>query len=127
MKNRTLTIFLLVTMTLLSIPALAGDVVKLGLNYPKTGPYEVQGLDQFRAASMAVEEINASGGILGKQVELVWRDSQSKPDISKQNAAELINQEGCSMLFGGSSSGVAVAVGDVCQQNNVPFFGTLTY
>lgn len=107
--------------------AFAGNTVKIGLNYPKTGPYHVQGLDQFRAAELAVEEINASGGIMGKPVEIVWRDSQSKPDVSKTNATDLIDNEGCKMLFGGSSSGVAIAVGELCQQKGVPFFGTLTY
>ncbi|MFH1075531.1 MAG: ABC transporter substrate-binding protein, partial [Pseudomonadota bacterium] len=38
--------------------------VKIGLNYPKTGPYKVQGLDQLQAAELAVEEINSAGGIL---------------------------------------------------------------
>ncbi len=107
--------------------AVASSTVKIGLNYPKTGPYNVQGLDQFRAAQMAVEEINAAGGIMGKPVEIVWRDSQSKPDVSTANVTELIDKEGCKMIFGGSSSGVAVAVGDLCQQKSVPFFGTLTY
>jgi len=76
---------------------------------------------------MAVEEINAAGGILGQPVEIVWRDSKSKPDVSTANVTELIDQEDVKMVFGGSSSGVAVAVGDVCQQKGVPFFGTLTY
>ena len=107
--------------------AVAGDSVKIGMNYPKTGPYSVQGLDQWRAAQMAVEEINAGGGILGKRIELVWRDSQSKADLSKKNAAEMIDREGVKMIFGGSSSGVACAVGAVCQQKGIPFFGTLTY
>ncbi|MBN1908729.1 MAG: substrate-binding protein [Pirellulales bacterium] len=101
--------------------------VKVGLNYPKTGPYFVQGADQWRAANLAAEEINAAGGILGKQVEIVWRDSQSKPDVSVANATELIDKEGVKMIFGGSSSGVAVAVGNVCQEKSIPFFGTLTY
>lgn len=105
----------------------ADAVVKLGLNYPKTGPYATMGLDQLRAAEMAVAEINAAGGIGGEPVELVWRDSQSKADVSRANAADLIDNEGCAMIFGGSSSGVAVAVGEVCQQKGVPFFGTLTY
>jgi branched-chain amino acid transport system substrate-binding protein len=107
--------------------ALAAPAVKIGLNYPKTGPYNVQGLDQFRAAQMAVEEINAAGGIMGHPVEIVWRDSQSKPDVSRANVTEMIDKEGCRMIFGGSSSGVAVAVGELCQQKAVPFFGTLTY
>jgi branched-chain amino acid transport system substrate-binding protein len=102
------------------------DVVKVGLNYPKTGPYSAQGLDQWQAAEMAAAEINAAGGILGRQVEIVWRDSQSKPDVTRQNVAELIN-EGATMVFGGSSSAVAIAAGEVCHDRGVPFFGTLTY
>ncbi|MBN2021305.1 MAG: substrate-binding protein [Pirellulales bacterium] len=119
-------VFLLGFCFMLSTVAL-GETVKVGLNYPKTGPYAVQGLDQWRAANLAVEEINAAGGILGKQVEIVWRDSQSKPDVATTNVIELIDQEGVKMVFGGSSSAVAIAAGKVCQEKGVPFFGTLTY
>lgn len=113
---------------LLCMPqAYAQETVKIGLNYPETGPYSVQGLDQFRAATMAAEEINAAGGIMGKKIELVTRDSKSNAPLSTQNATELIDRDKVSMIFGGSSSGVAVAVGDVCQARGVPFFGTLTY
>ena len=107
--------------------AVAADTVKIGINYPQTGPYSVQGLDQWRAAQMAVEELNAEGGILGKQVELVWRDSQSRADVSTRNVLDLIDKEGVKMIFGGSSSGVACAVGAICQEKGIPFFGTLTY
>ena len=53
-----------------TLPATA-DTVTVGMNYPKTGPYSIQGLDQWRAAELAVEEINAAGGILGKQVKII--------------------------------------------------------
>ena len=108
-------------------PFAGADSVKIGLNYPKTGPYSVQGLDQWRAAELAVAEINASGGILGKQVEIAWRDSQSKADLSTANVTGLIDTEGVKMVLGGSASSVAVAAGKVCQAKGVPFFGTLTY
>ena len=100
---------------LLPVPFANADTVKIGLNYPKTGPYSVQGLDQWRAAELAVAEINAAGGILGKNVEIAWRDSQSKADLSTANVTELIDNEGVKMVLGGSSSGVAVATGKVCQ------------
>lgn len=112
---------------LVGVTVASAGVVKIGLNYPKTGPYEVMGLDQWRAASLAVEEINAAGGIMGDQVEIVWRDSQSKPDVATSNVTDLIDNEGVKMVFGGSSSGVAVAAGKVCQEKDIPFFGTLTY
>lgn len=97
------------------------------MNYPRTGPYYTQGLNQFRAAQMAVEEINATGGILGRKAEIVWRDSQSKVDVTKKNVTELIEKEGVTMVFGGSASNVTVASGEIAQQKGVPFFGTLTY
>jgi len=105
---------------------LAAEKVKIGLNYPRTGPYYVQGADQWDGTEFAVNDINSSGGILGQQIEIVSRDSQSKPDVSTNNALELI-KEGVKMIFGGSASSVAIAVGKVCQAHGVPFFGTLTY
>lgn len=113
--------------SLVAAVASAQDTVKIGLNYPETGPYAVQGLDQLRAAQLAVEEINAAGGILGKKIELVTRDSKSNVEVSKNNARELIEKEGVKMIFGGSASSVAIAVGAVCNMNKIPFFGTLTY
>lgn len=117
-----------VATTFASVATLAAaDTVKLGLNYPKSGPYSVQGLDQWRAANLAMEEINASGGIMGKQVEIVWRDSKSNSKLATKNVRELIDDEGAKMIFGGSSSGVAIAAGKVCKDSKVPCFGTLTY
>lgn len=103
------------------------DVVKIGLNYPETGPYSVQGLAQLRAAQMAVEEINAKGGILGRKIELVIRNTQSKADISKQNVLEMIEKENCEMIFGGSASSVAIEGGRAAKSKGKLYFGTLTY
>jgi ABC-type branched-subunit amino acid transport system substrate-binding protein len=105
----------------------ADDVVKIGLNYPETGPYSKQGLDQRRGAELAAEEINAGGGILGKKVQLVFRDDKNNPGVAKQNAAELFDAEGVPMIFGGSSSAVAIATGKVAKARKKLFFGTLTY
>ena len=105
----------------------AQEPIRIGLNYPKTGPYAVQGLDQLRAAELALHEINEAGGILGHPVEMLVRDTKSKPAIAAANARELIEKHGVRMVFGGSSSGVAVATGEVAQELGVPFFGTLTY
>jgi ABC-type branched-subunit amino acid transport system substrate-binding protein len=107
--------------------AAADEVVKIGLNYPETGPYAKQGLDQRRAADMAMEEINSAGGILRKKVQLVYRDTKSVPKVAKDNAIELFDKEGIQMMFGGSSSGVAIASGKVAKEKKKLFFGTLTY
>ena len=69
--------------SLLNVSLARAEVVKIGLNYPKTGPYSVQGLDQWRATELAVSEINAAGGINGKKLELIIEDTQGKPDIGR--------------------------------------------
>jgi len=101
--------------------------VKIGLNYPVTGPYRVQGIQQKRAAKLAVEEINAAGGILGRPIRLIQRDSQSKVDVTTRNVTDMIDRDGVEMVFGGSSSAVAIAANKVCQSRRVPFFATLSY
>jgi ABC-type branched-subunit amino acid transport system substrate-binding protein len=119
-----------VIVSLLFVPTnahAAQEIVKIGLSYPETGPYAKQGLDQRRAADLAVEEINAAGGILGKKVQLVYRDTKSNAKVAKGNATELFDSEGVPMIFGGSSSAVAIATGEVALQKNRLFFGTLTY
>ncbi len=101
--------------------------IKIGLNYPVTGPYSVQGLDQLRAAQLAAGEINAGGGILGRKIELVLRDSKSEAETTIANVSNLIDKEGVKMVFGGAASNVALAAGRICQEKKILFFGTLTY
>ncbi len=105
----------------------AAEFVSIGLNYPKTGPYSVQGLDQLRAAELAREEINAGGGILGKKVRILRRDSMSRVEVTQANVTDLIDKANVRMVFGGSASNVAVAASKICQEKGVLFFGTLTY
>jgi ABC-type branched-subunit amino acid transport system substrate-binding protein len=105
----------------------ADDIVRLGLDYDKTGPYARQGLDQLRCAELAVEEVNAAGGILGRKVELVARDCQSSVPVAKINVLQMIANEHVAMIFGGVASSVAVETGKICEAKGVPFFGTLTY
>jgi len=117
----------LLTILLLISTGASAAVVKIGLNYPKTGPYSIQGLAQLQATEMAVEEINQTGGILGRKIELVVRNSQSKAPLSKKNVEELIDNEGVEMVLGGSSSAVAIAGGNAAKSRGKLYFGTLTY
>lgn len=116
----------LITCLIFCTAATAADV-KIGMNYPKTGPYAVQGEAQLRAAKMAVAEINATGGILGRRIKLVTKDSESKSYVSKRNVEKLIDENGCGMVFGGSASSVAIAGGKAAKSRGKLYFGTLTY
>ena len=128
MRLSTFPLSLIAALSLVTASAhAADDVVRLGLNYPKTGPYAWQGADQLRAAQLAVEEVNAAGGILGRRVELVTRDSQSSVPVTRVNVLEMIVNDHVQMVFGGAASSVAVEAGRLCEIKKVPFFGTLTY
>ncbi len=102
------------------------ETIKIGLNYPQTGPLSILGLAQYNAALLAMEEINNQGGILNKKIQLITRNTQSKPAISKKNVLELIDQEKCEMIFGGASSAVAIAGGKAANSRGKLYFGTMT-
>ncbi len=99
----------------------------IGLNVPQTGPYSDQGNDQMRAYNLAIEEVNAKGGILGMKVVTTTGDTQSKPAVARDNAQRMIDRDGAVMITGGSSTGVAVAVSALCQEKKTIFMATLTH
>lgn len=101
--------------------------IHIGLNYPETGPYAVQGLAQKRAADLAVEEINSGGGILGEPIVLIERDTASNKVTSAENVADMIDNHQVQMVLGGSSSAVAIAGGQAAKERKKLYFGTLTY
>ncbi|MHA6324937.1 substrate-binding protein [Roseivivax sp. CAU 1753] len=120
-----------------------GDTVTLGFNVPQTGPYADEGADELRAFELAVEHLNGGGdggmmqtfsskvlegtGILGKKVEFVTGDTQTKSDAARASARSMIEKDGAIMISGGSSSGVAVAVQGLCQEAGVIFMAGLTH
>ncbi|MDM8516963.1 ABC transporter substrate-binding protein [Desulfobacterales bacterium HSG16] len=111
---------------LFSVPVLAKDL-KIGLNYPRTGPYSVQGEAQYKSAMLAAKEINKAGGINGRQIKIIAKDSKSVVKVAENNVKELIDVDGCEMIFGGSASSVAIAAGKIAKSRKKIYFGTLTY
>jgi len=120
-----------------------GGSVTLGFNVPQSGPYADEGADELRAYKLAVEHLNGGGdggmmntfsskalkgnGILGKKVEYVTGDTQTKADAARASARSMIEKDGAVMITGGSSSGVAVAVQALCQEAGVIFMAGLTH
>ncbi|MEL6946180.1 MAG: substrate-binding protein [Pseudomonadota bacterium] len=121
----------------------SGASVTLGFNVPQSGPYADEGADELRAYELAVEHLNGGGdggmmgtfsskalkgnGILGKKVEYVTGDTQTKSDAARASARSMIEKDGAIMITGGSSSGVAVAVQALCQEVGVIFMAGLTH
>ena len=80
--------------TLVAVPALAQDTLKLGLVAAMSGQSAKSGEAIVRGLSIAIDEINAKGGVLGKKVELVVRDDESNPAKGVVAARELVQREG---------------------------------
>ncbi|GGX39703.1 ABC transporter substrate-binding protein [Saccharospirillum salsuginis] len=119
-----------------------GSVV-LGFNVPQSGPYADEGADELRAYELAVKHLNGGGdggmlntfsskaldgtGILGRKVDYVTGDTQTKSDAARASARAMIEKDGAIMITGGSSSGVAIAVQSLCQDAGVIFMAGLTH
>jgi ABC-type branched-subunit amino acid transport system substrate-binding protein len=117
--------------------------VKFGFNVPQTGAYADEGADELRAYKLAVKHINGEGdggllntmkplslkgnGILGKKVEYVTGDTQTKSDAARASAKRMIEKDGVIMYSGGSSSGVAIAQQSLAQEMGVIFMCGLTH
>jgi branched-chain amino acid transport system substrate-binding protein len=101
--------------------------VVVGLNVPQTGPYSDQGADQLRAYNLAIDQVNARGGILGMKVTTTVGDDQTKAAVARDNAQRMIERDGANMITGGSSTGTALAVSALCQEKGVIFMATLTH
>ncbi len=89
-------------------PALAADTIKLGVAGPHTGDLAPYGLPTKDAAEMLVAEVNAKGGVNGKQVELLIVDDQCKPEIATNVATKLVS-EGVNLVIGHVCSGATKA------------------
>jgi branched-chain amino acid transport system substrate-binding protein len=100
-----------------------GPVFKVGVVHPVTGPLAEPGQACRLGATMAAEAVNAAGGIKsmgGAKLELIFGDTQTKPDVGRTEAERVINQ-GAQMLMGSFDSGSTAAMVPVVQQRRVPF------
>ena len=88
-------------------PAKAQDTLKLGLVAAMSGQSAKSGEAIVRGLSLAIDEINAKGGLLGKKVELLVRDDESNPAKGVVAARELVQREKVAALFGGLDTPVS--------------------
>ena len=111
-------------MLLWSGAALAEAPIKLGFVYIMSGPFAAYGQFAKEGAELALEEINKTGGINGRQVEAVFEDSQGKPDVALRAIRKLVFQEKVDCLIGLDSSGVANSVAPSIPRLGVPLIIT---
>ncbi len=100
--------------------SIAADNIKIGLQGPLTGGSSPMGVSMRDGAKLAVTEINAKGGILGRKIELIERDDEAKNERGVQIAQELINKEKVVAAVGYINSGVALASQRFYQEAKIP-------
>jgi branched-chain amino acid transport system substrate-binding protein len=100
-------------------PAQGGKVVKIGDLGSKVGVFEGYGKYQSMGIQLAVEELNAKGGVLGHKVEVIVEDDETKPAPAVRKAEKLILQDDVKLLVGAISSGATMAVMDVSKKHKV--------
>jgi branched-chain amino acid transport system substrate-binding protein len=103
------------------LAANAASTIKIGFPIPLSGPVAVYGQPVLKGAQLAVSQINAKGGLLGKKLELVVRDSKANADEAVRVSRELIIKDGVDFLVGTVTSAEAPAVSTVAKENQIVF------
>lgn len=106
------------------IPTPVPQVVKIGGIYPLTGAYAALGEGDKKAIDLAVEEINAAGGIKslgGAKIQIIYADSQGDPKIALTEAERLITQEKVVAILGSILSSTTATSAEVAEKYKIPY------
>ncbi len=118
-------ILLLATLLALPLSAEAQKPIKVGVPLPLSGPPALFGEPASKGAQMFVDEINAKGGVLGRKIELVIRDSKADANEAVRVSRELILKENVDFLMGTLTSAEGPAVSVVAKENKIVFIAPI--
>src|SRR6266568_6734683 len=99
--------------------ARAADTIKVGMIDPFTGVYAAVAQNELIGVKYAVEQINAKGGVLGREIELLVEDSANDVGTGVQKARKLIERDGIQFLIGDVNSGIAAAIAQVTAEKKI--------
>lgn len=109
----------LVPATLMTAPAALADIT-LGAVFPLSGTNATPGEDQRRAVELAVQKINAAGGVLGEDLHVIVEDSAGNAQTAIDAARKLVTVDTVPLVIGSYSSGVTLPMGEYLVQEGVP-------
>jgi branched-chain amino acid transport system substrate-binding protein len=104
---------------LFTAPGFSAEPVTIVMIDPISGTMKDVGDRSILGAQFAIDEINASGGLLGRQIKFIPEDSQLKPDVAARKATKAVLQDGAKFIFQLTSTAVAQALMDVAEKNKV--------
>lgn len=94
--------------------------VKVGVILPLTGLLSTFGQSVRKGVELALEEINKSGGVLGKQIECIIEDDESKTDVAQTVVTKLLTKDRVNVVLGEAVSSATLAIAPLCQRYKVP-------
>jgi len=98
--------------------------IKVGIVDTYTGPATTYTEDVLDGFKLAVNQINAKGGVLGRKIEFTRRDDKFKPDIALEMTKDLVMREKVDILMGSTNSGGALAMSEFARKEKIPFIVT---
>jgi len=98
-------------------PAMAADTIKVGAILAVTGPASFLGAPEAKTLEMLVADVNAKGGVKGKKIELIIKDSAASPEKAISFAKQLIEEEKVFAIIGPSTSGETMAIKNLAEES----------
>lgn len=103
-------------LALSAIARAQNEPIKIGAIFSVSGPASFLGAPEKKTAEMLVQKINGSGGIAGRKVVLIVKDSEGVPEKATSFAKQLIDEEKVLAIIGPSTSGESLAIKGICQE-----------
>ena len=100
--------------------ATASGPIKIGAIFAVTGPASFLGAPEAKTAQMFIDKVNKEGGVLGRKLELVIKDSAASPEKAVSFAKQLIEEDKVLAIIGPSTSGETMQIKALCEENKVP-------
>ncbi|MBT3256145.1 MAG: ABC transporter substrate-binding protein [Deltaproteobacteria bacterium] len=124
MKKSRFSIFLLALVLCISLgtggTAFAADTIKIGILGPFTGSLAFNAGEMKKGMMLALDEVNAKGGLFGKKVEIAFADTECKPDKGLAAVKKLVTRDNVLVVGGGYCSSVNIATSEFCQFEECP-------
>jgi len=95
------------------------EPIKIGAIFSVTGPASFLGAPEEKTVQMLVDKFNAEGGVLGRKIEVIVKDSGGNPEKAKSFAKQLIEEEKVLAIIGPSTSGETMAIKDLCEESKM--------
>ncbi len=128
MKKHLKAIYAVISISALTVtPALAADPIKIGVVTPLSGTYAGIGQQVRWGLELATKEVNAAGGVMGRQLELIFEDEEANPSVAVQKAEKLFQVGKVDFLTGTVNSGSTLAVGQLAERSGKLIATTVSF